>query len=128
MTRTEGGLFKCREFFHQAMPGSFGMSDADGHLGCRGVLLGLREDDLLRREVRAGGVAGVQPDCLRVLRVAAPPCWVLVGARRQPLSDDLGHLGEGHLDPWAADCQQVPFQALVLLASDHDNIMAGWCE
>ena len=43
-------------------------------------LAGLREDDLLCREVRAGRVAGVQPDCLRVLRVTAPPCWLLVGA------------------------------------------------
>jgi hypothetical protein len=53
--------------------------------------------------------------------------FVLVGAVRQPLSDDLGHLGECHLDPWAAGCLQVPFQALVLLASDHDHIMPGGC-
>ena len=84
------------------------------------------EDDFLRREVWAGSVACVQPDCcLRMLGVAAPPCWVLVGAWRQPLSDDLGHLGEGHLDPWVAGRPQVPFQTLVLLASDHDDIMAG---
>jgi hypothetical protein len=50
---------------------------------------------------------------------------VLVCAGRQSLSDDLGHLGEG-LDPWAAGCLQVPFQALVLLLSDRDDIMAGW--
>jgi hypothetical protein len=86
-----------------------------------------REDHLLCREVWAGGVSGVQPDCLRVLRVAAPPGRVLVCAGWQSFSDDLGHLGEGHLDPQAADCLQVPFQALVLLPSDHDDIMAGWC-
>jgi hypothetical protein len=33
--------------------------------------------------------------------------------------------GECHLDPWAADCLQVSFQALVLLASDHGHIMPG---
>jgi hypothetical protein len=83
----------------------------------------LREGDLLRREVRAGGVAGVEPDRLRVLGVAAPPGRVLVCAVREPLSDDLCHLGEHHLDPEAAVGLQVPFEALVLLASDHGHIM-----
>src|SRR5260221_1840936 len=93
--------------------------------GVAAASAGLREDDLLRCEVRAAGVADVQPDCLRVLRVAAPPGRVLVGTGRQLFPDDLGHLGEGHLDPWTPGCRQVPFQALVLLASDHDDIMPG---
>jgi len=99
----------------------------DGRRGCYGTSLDLCEGDLLRREVRAGGVAGVEPDCLRVLRVAAPPCRVLVCAVRQPLSDDLCYLSERHLNSLAADGLQVPFEALVLLASDHGHIMPGRC-
>jgi DNA-binding CsgD family transcriptional regulator len=79
-------------------PAALGPSGDDRQEGCGGSA-GLREDDLLRREVRASRVVGVQPDCLRVLRVAAPPCRVLAGAGWQLLSDDLGHFGEGHLDP-----------------------------
>jgi hypothetical protein len=52
---------------------------------------------------------------------------VLVCAVRQPLSDDLCYLSERHLNSLAADGLQVPFEALVLLASDHGHIMPGRC-
>lgn len=90
-----------------------------------GALRGPREDDDLGWKIRAGCVAGIQPYRLGVLRVAAPPGQVLIGAVRQLLAYDPGDLAEGHLDPFTACRAKMPLQAFILLAPHHENIMLG---
>jgi hypothetical protein len=87
------------------------------------VLPSLREDNSLGRQVGTGDIPRIQPDGLSVLRVAAPPSWMLVSAARQSITYGLSHLVEGHFDTWTTKRAEVALQAFVLFALHHENIL-----